>query len=104
MHAGAGIVKDTVRGCLLMVRYKEWVLVFEMEENGNRFDGKEPFAAATEELPKIEEALQHIVNGSDSRVAGSRVLRLLHRSKKNKSHAMSLMASDYGEMFVYWVS
>jgi hypothetical protein len=97
MHMTAGIVNDTVVGLLMKRRIKDWVREFESTHNGNRFRSGDIFAASAADRAAIEEALQHVVAATDSRIAGSRVLRLLHSSKKNKSHTMSLMASDYGE-------
>ena len=44
----------------------------------------------------MREALRTVVERTDSRVTGSRFARLLDASKKNKSHAMAVLASSYG--------
>jgi hypothetical protein len=97
MHIAAGLVKDSAVGVITKRRWKDWVREFEVQHNNNRFSGHEPFAANMDELACIEQALLHIVDTTDSRIAGSRVARLLHSSKKNKSHTMSLMGSDFGK-------
>lgn len=97
MHLTAGLVNDTVVGLLTLRRHKDWVREFEWTRNGNRFRTGDSFAASADDKARIQQAVQNIVQAADSRMAGSRVLRLMHSSKKNKSHTMSVMASDYGE-------
>lgn len=97
MHTASGLVKDSAVGVITKRRWKDNVSAFEVHNNGNRFGGREPFAASQGELARIEHALLHIVEATDSRIAGSRVTRLLHSSKKNKSHTMSVMGSDFGK-------
>jgi hypothetical protein len=48
-------------------------------------------------LVTMQDLLQNIVDATDSRVAGSRLLRLLGTNKKRKSHSLALLASDFGE-------
>jgi hypothetical protein len=97
MHLTAGLVNDSVVGLLTLRRHKDWVRELEQTRNGNRFRTGDSFASSAADMARIQDALQNIVAAADSRIAGSRMLRLMHSSKKNKSHTMSVLASDYGE-------
>jgi len=100
MHLVAGIMKDSVVGLMTGKRWTETVSEYERTSNGNRFRdvrGRHPFLATPTELQHMQAALHNIVQAADSRVVGSRFLRLLSPSKKNKSHAYAVLASDFGE-------
>lgn len=100
MHLVSGVMHHTVVGLVTGKRWTEAVMEYERTQNGNRFRdvrSRHPFLATPAELQRMQAALRNIVQAADSRVVGSRFLRLLSPSKKNKSHAYAVLASDYGE-------
>jgi len=100
MHLVSGIMHHSVVGLVTGKRWTETVSEYERVQNGNRFRdvrNRHPFLATPAEIQRMQAVRRNIVQVADSRVVGSRFLRLLSPSKKNKSHAYAVLASDYGE-------
>ncbi len=96
MHAVAGVMKDTFVGLLQSKRYTPVVEAHEAQVN-RRFSRQRPWELDAESLHYATEALKLICAATNSRMTGSRFLRLFSIGEKKKSHMMHVLASPYGK-------
>ena len=97
MHTIAGVINDTVLGCLKSLRYSDAVEEYEVKENRRFKGGVRPWEATEADFQLIEGRLQIVTERTEAKVTGNRFARLFCPSKKNKCHALHVFASPFGK-------